>query len=408
MGIKICRIILTKIKNEEMLNLRNFTTFKLIALIFFSYLIILLSNNYPTIFDNTSGFSDQIQYYKIYLSAPQFPINDVADNQAQRFFFTYILGCLSELLQIKKNYHLIFIVINIALHLIIIFFFIKILNYLKIKKNLIFFLSSIIIFNPYLFRSSLFAPLMINDMLFIVGILLVCFYLFNLKIRYLLIGICVCALSRQTSMAIIPALIFFLFFNEKKNNLFIALGIFLNLFFFFLTKYLASEFSNINNENLIKSISGLFTDNYSLTEFAYFLGEIFIGNFVLVVMLIILFFNFKNNIKNINYKAIAVLLLALGIFSQPLLGGPVFSMGNISRLTVLALPLFLILFSILSKNVNLNFIENPNFFILLIFSSLHHNYSKIPMIGNYEYFLSIILIFFFKLFLIFKYKKVEI
>jgi hypothetical protein len=388
-----------------MFNVNNQNLFKLYILIFLSYLIILASNNYPNIFDNPSGFSDQIQYYKIYLSAPQLSINDVADNQAQRFFFMYIVGSITELLQVKDYYHLIFIIINIVLHLFIIFFFIKILNYLKIKKNLIFFLTSIIIFNPYLFRSSLYAPLMMNDMSLILGILLISFYFINLKMKYLLVGIGLCALSRQTSMAIMPALIFFIFFNEKKDNIFVILAIFLNIFLFFLTKNIASEFSNINNNNLIKSISGLFTDNYSITEFTYFLAEIFVGNFAVVVLLIILFFNFKNNIKNINYKTIAIFLLALGVFSQPILGGPVFSLGNVSRLTVLALPLFLILFSIISKNVNLNFVENPIWFIMLILASLHHNYSKVPMIANYEYFLIIISIFLFKIFLIFKFKR---
>ena len=388
-----------------MFNLNNQNLFKLYILIFLSYLIILASNNYPNIFDNPSGFSDQIQYYKIYLSAPQLSINDVADNQAQRFFFMYIVGSITELLQVKDYYHLIFIIINVVLHLFIIFFFIKILNYLKIKKNLIFFLTSIIIFNPYLFRSSLYAPLMMNDMSLILGILLISFYFINLKMKYLLVGIGLCALSRQTSMAIMPALIFFLFFNEKKDNIFVILAIFLNISLFFLTKNIASEFSNINNNNLIKSISGLFTDNYSITEFTYFLAEIFVGNFAIVVLLIILFFNFKNNIKNINYKTIAIFLLALGVFSQPILGGPVFSLGNVSRLTVLALPLFLILFSIISKNVNLNFVENPIWFIMLILASLHHNYSKVPMIANYEYFLIIISIFLFKIFLIFKFER---
>jgi len=388
-----------------MFNVNNQNLFKLYILIFLSYLIILASNNYPNIFDNPSGFSDQIQYYKIYLSAPQLSINDVADNQAQRFFFMYIVGSITELLQVKDYYHLIFIIINIVLHLFIIFFFIKILNYLKIKKNLIFFLTSIIIFNPYLFRSSLYAPLMMNDMSLILGILLISFYFINLKMKYLLVGIGLCALSRQTSMAIMPALIFFIFFNKKKDNIFVILAIFLNIFLFFLTKNIASEFSNINNNNLIKSISGLFTDNYSITEFTYFLAEIFVGNFAIVVLLIILFFNFKNNIKNINYKTIAIFLLALGVFSQPILGGPVFSLGNVSRLTVLALPLFLILFSIISKNVNLNFVENPIWFIMLILASLHHNYSKVPMIANYEYFLIIISIFLFKIFLIFKFKR---
>ena len=388
-----------------MFNVNNQNLFKLYILIFLSYLIILASNNYPNIFDNPSGFSDQIQYYKIYLSAPQLSINDVADNQAQRFFFMYIVGSITELLQVKDYNHLIFIIINIVLHLFIIFFFIKILNYLKIKKNLIFFLTSIIIFNPYLFRSSLYAPLMMNDMSLILGILLISFYFINLKMKYLLVGIGLCALSRQTSMAIMPALIFFIFFNKKKDNIFVILAIFLNIFLFFLTKNIASEFSNINNNNLIKSISGLFTDNYSITEFTYFLAEIFVGNFAIVVLLIILFFNFKNNIKNINYKTIAIFLLALGVFSQPILGGPVFSLGNVSRLTVLALPLFLILFSIISKNVNLNFVENPIWFIMLILASLHHNYSKVPMIANYEYFLIIISIFLFKIFLIFKFKR---
>ena len=97
-----------------MFNLNNQNLFKLYILIFLSYLIILASNNYPNIFDNPSGFSDQIQYYKIYLSAPQLSINDVADNQAQRFFFMYIVGSITELLQVKDYYHLIFIIINVV------------------------------------------------------------------------------------------------------------------------------------------------------------------------------------------------------------------------------------------------------------------------------------------------------
>ena len=390
----------------KILALDSCASFKLYTLIFFCYSIVLVSNNYPNIFDNPSGFSDQIQYYKIFLSAPQFSVSDqVASNQAQRFFFIYIWGVISELFQIKEHYHLLFTIIITIIHFFIIIFFLKILNHLKIEKQKIFFFIAIIIFNPYIIRSSLYAPLMINDIIFILGTLLICFYFLNLKIKYLLIGICICALSRQTSMTIIPALIFFMFFNIKKTNIFIILAIFLNIFFFLLTKNISNEFSNYDNNNLITSLTGFFINNYSFTEFLYFLAEIFIGNFMIGLLIIILLLNFRNVFKNIDYKAITILLFALGIFSQPILGGPIFSEGNLTRLTILALPSFLIFFSIILKDYNFNSITSPTSLTLLILSSLHHNYSKIPMIVNYEYFLIIVLIFLIKIFFIFKYEK---
>ena len=123
------------------------------------------------------------------------------------------------------------------------------------------------------------------------------------------------------------------------------------------------------------------------------------------LLIIILLLNFRNVFKNIDYKAITILLFALGIFSQPILGGPIFSEGNLTRLTILALPSFLIFFSIILKDYNFNSITSPTSLTLLILSSLHHNYSKIPMIVNYEYFLIIVLIFLIKIFFIFKYEK---
>ena len=85
--------------------------------------------------------------------------------------------------------------------------------------------------------------------------------------------------------------------------------------------------------------------------------------------------NLGNKIKK-NKISIISLIVSLGIWSQPILAGPFFTFGNEARLTIMALPIFLIFFTSLFNNgLSLNKYETIIVYFLLFISSFHHKYS---------------------------------
>ena len=126
------------------------------------------------------------------------------------------------------------------------------------------------------------------------------------------------------------------------------------------------------------------------------MARFFVSNFFIIILFVFSFIHY-NKIKNtLRSKHLYLLILGLLIWSQPILGGPIFTGGNIQRLTTFSIPVFLLLFSYIYKNTKL---KNFNFyiaFVLLILSSFDHNYSvlgRFEIFTNSNYLQSIIFIF---------------
>lgn len=358
------------------------------SLYIFYIIVLAFTTNHIGINESYQIFSDQVTYLKIIENAPFLPSDRLDSYQAQRFFFPFIIGSLINFLDLSIYIRELIIIINSLL----IFMIILILKDLFKKENIdkIFFpfLISIILFNPYFSRSFIYAPLMINDLIFSLGSLLIILGLRNNNIFILIISVLICALSRQTAMLIIPLLIAIFIFKKKIqtniNKFWFLFLCFEIIFIFVVTMFISNEFSKSLSFNNV--LFGIFYFDYNFYDMFLFLLRFYIANFIIIFFIYIFFvnklylkFNFENQIA-----LIICLLLALLIWAQPVLAGPKIGGGNIARLTVLSLPIFVYCIGLILQNFKVEK-KYLNISILLLFiSSFHHEYSFLKKIEIYN------------------------
>lgn len=372
---------------------------KSLTFAFLLLLFITATNNYTSIENSIiDGFSDQKNYLNIIVDSPSFTIQEVAKYQSERFFFPYIIGALINLFNLNQISYEIFIILNITIFFLILSSFIKLLYFENSNTNINNLLVLSFVCNPYIFRAGIYAPLMINDYIFILGIILFLFFLLHGKINFLTISVLICSFSRQTALLMLPILFFYLYF-EKTNNkekIYIISNIVILILIFFFNKYISSLFNVKLDESIIKTITGLFKFNYSFSELILFIARFFISNFFIIILLFFTFFNLTKVKKKIKFKHWNFLILGLLIWSQPILGGPIFTGGNIQRLTSFSIPVFLVIFSYIYKDIKLGNFNYYLIFVLLIISSFDHRYSflgRLEILTNADYLQLIIFIF---------------
>ena len=385
---------------------------KFFIFIFLSYLFLIFTNNYvPLQVSVNMGFNDQVSYYQIMDFSPNLSETPITPARAQRFVLSYLIGASLNFYDLKEFYYNSYLIFNILTHIFVIYFLIKIFNLIFLDKKLSLIFLLIIIFNPYIFRASLFAPLMLNDQLFILGSVILIYSFIRNDSFYLLFGVILSSLCRQTSMVFIPCFCIYLLYNIlfqkdglKIFNINLLISIFLIFFNFYFTYEFSKSFSLISADYLIDKLSGIYLDDYSLKQLAIFIARYFVANLYIIILFVLLVSKQKLNLK-LDFKFYIIFLIGIGIISQPLLAGPEDVSGNINRLTALASPFFVIFFakSLTSKSLK-NLFSNNFFLFLLLLSSFHHNYSKIPLIDNLNYFILIFIIFIINMIYIFKKK----
>jgi hypothetical protein len=346
---------------------------------FFCYFILLVSNKYFISQENLTiiGFFDQLQYIKIIEAAPDFPGN-VNVAQGYRFLIPYFIGIIINFFQIE--YYFPIVILNILFHLLIIYLFNKIIIYAGGSKNFTLIVISALIFNPYTFRPSLVSPLLINDWIFMYGLLLITAHIIKKNERFFYIGLILCSVTRQTTLLLnlfFLSIIIFNFFSKKKIKMNIYFyGILVNTLIFILLSIIAQKNFNTSSTKIYAdSIFGLFNLKYSLLDNAYFVLLFFNSNIFLVIFFFFFSFNFKTYKKLLNVKILLLIVLGLCIWLQPILGGPAFTGGNIARLTVLSYPVILITFLYIFKEQKINLLYTILIISFLLISSFHHQYT---------------------------------
>ena len=165
---------------------------------------------------------------------------------------------------------------------------------------------------------------------------------------------------------------------KKFNQIKYLISILLITLIFLITHKISSSFSF--DSNYSNYILGIFYSDFNFKDNLLMFIRIFFSNYIVFIFLIWLILYFKsenlfNKIKN-NKLSIISLIVSLGIWSQPILAGPSFTLGNEARLTIMALPIFLIFFTSLFNNgLSLDKYEMKVVYFLLLISSLHHKYS---------------------------------
>ena len=131
------------IKINELLKLKIF--------LLTSFLFVAISNTYFSYEQSIIyGARDGADYFLIAQNFPNVPNDVLAYHRAWRFIIPSLIGFLGKIFNL--DVYLIFRVFVFIFCIIIILIFLEILKSLKFNTFHIYFLSSFIIFNPYLFR----------------------------------------------------------------------------------------------------------------------------------------------------------------------------------------------------------------------------------------------------------------
>jgi hypothetical protein len=225
-------------------------------------------------------------------------------------------------------------------------------------------ISLFIVFSPYSFRFYLFAPNALSDLLFFFSNFLLLIGIKKENITLSSIGVILGLLSKQTAMLFIPIFFIFFIFNliNIKRLIYLLVLFFLT---FALKKFLEFQiFGQIIDPPDAVHLIG-FLKYFVDYEATYQSARSTILSLLLLTPMLI-FYNY------INKRSFYIFLIIFLVFSsQPILGA---AGGNIARLITLSFSAIIFLFSD-SKEPSSK--EVAIFSVIVIISSLHHNYSII-------------------------------
>tara|TARA_A100001011_G_C14255267_1_gene819758 strand:- start:363 stop:1568 length:1206 start_codon:yes stop_codon:yes gene_type:complete len=356
-------------------NLKNIYIFS-----FTIYLALYLTNQYYSLEDIISiGFTDQLKYLKI-IDATSSSINvGASDQQSYRFLIPYIIGKISNLLKIQNNF-ILFTIIMILCNVLIIHTFNKIILYINVKKNISLIIISALIFNAYMFRPAIINPILVNDWLFTYGLLLITAYIIKKKDGYFYFGLILCAITRQTSQVLNLVFLFVILYNfifKKKIKVDIYFyGIIINISIFICLSVISNILiGSFNKEMYIDSIFGIFYFDYDLLDLFIFIFHFFNAYIFEIILLFFLIANFEIYKKFFKFDVILIAIIGISIWAQPFLAGPSVVYGNISRLTILSLPVILVVFLSIFKELKVKSSYTIIIILLLAMSSFHHHYT---------------------------------
>ena len=349
-----------------------------------SFFFVVFTNNYFSYEQSiVFGARDGVDYFLIAQNFPKIPYDALEYHRAWRFIMPTLIGFTGKILNI--DIYLLFRIFVLLFCVLTILIFFEILKFLELNNFQILFLSSFIMFNPYLFRYFIACPTMINDLIFInATLVLVLGILKNNKI-FFYIGILLSLPTRQNSIFLLISIIIAKFVF-KKNSFFkikdIILLIILFSFFFLLNNIFANFYSNYNNSYSLFIRFGLFQHNYTFSDFLQY-------HFIPLIILLPLFGYLIIEKKNFDFNKLnselltLISLFAFFLLSVAYVGGPITTGKNLIRLINLAYPLIILIgaASIDLKKHSLSGMRFYLFSLLFIIWSFHPTYSKIKILN---------------------------
>ena len=355
---------------------------------FFLILFILLTNQYFGYQESLIfGGADGGNYIDISNSFPKISTKEIQPIHSERFFFYYIFGFFSKLLNLDVYYiYRFFVFVLLAL---INIFLILTLREKKINLNIILIFLSLVNLNPYITRFYIAVPTVLNDLIFLFGLTLFLYSFENNKMKILISSLIILFFSRQTSVAIILAFILTKIiyqekFSFKKEKIFFIILLFIGIY---LINYQYSS-QTFDRENFRweqyspkMRLFGFFLQEYTIKQNLIFL----LLPFLSFLPLFLYFFIFRK-LQKINFslpknpKHFLYIIICLLIILQPLLSGVLVTGKNIIRLTTLSyiLTLFLLL-NFTMINQFRNKIITIFFYLFIALWSLHPTFSNIDI-----------------------------
>ena len=376
--------------------MKNMLRYGIVSLFFFVALV--LSNSY---FNFNEAIAHGYNDIKSYLFISESIIGDTnylpqAKYHLERWPIHFFVGFITY----NTGFELLYVYRFFVLLIIIITFF-SISNLKCSSKNKIAILS-LLVFNPYTFRTYLASPVMLSDCIFFYSIVLLFCSISWKNFIYFNISVLLSIISKQTAIMILPILLL-LFIRDKISKKYLISSLII-LVFGFLTLNLSTNFMYGKSEDsyILQHSMGIFFwlfDNPKFSEFLPFIGRYTFLLFTVLPYILIILLNIKSRTDLLYLFGFIFLHL------QPILAGPLVTTGNIQRLSSLSIP-FLI--SPITKiKMNNNLLLSLVFFSFI--TSFHHNSSILDLfeIGKYIFGWAVISLNIFFIFFAFKYFKTK-
>ncbi len=350
--------------------------------LFLAFILILLTNNYFSLEDSIYfGARDGEDYFILADKFEKIPYETLDYHKAWRFVLPTFIGIIAKIF--NSDSYFVFRLFTIIACLSSISLFYLILKKLKINDFHIFFLTSFLVFNPYLFRYFLALPTMINDIVFINSGLLILLGIIDNKKSCFYFGFLLALLTRQNSIFFLLSLIISKLIFKKRSIIklkdIISTTI-LTIILFSINNEFTNNYTIYNDTYSLINRFHLFTFDFTLLDFIKY------NLFPLIVLLPLLFYLICEKKKFTFHKIklelfFIILLMAIFVTSIAYVGGPIITGRNLIRLINLVYPL-IILVTIMpfelkkNKNLSLKFL----FYTLCFFIwSLHPTYSSIKL-----------------------------
>ena len=348
--------------------------------LFLSFILVLLTNNYFSLEESFYfGARDGEDYYIIAKNLEDIPYQKLDYHKAWRFVLPAIIGIIAKIINFDVYLTLSLFTIIACISMII--FFYLILKRLKIDNFHIFYLTSFLIFNPYLVRYFLAFPTMINDIVFINSGLIILLGIIDNKKRFFYLGFLLALLTRQNSIFFLLSLIISKVIFKKKSIIKIK-DIFyisiLTIVLFLINNEFANNNTIYNGTYSLVNRFHLFTFDYTLLDFIKY--NLFSLVILLPLLLYLIFEKKKFIFNNIKTELFLITsLIVIFMTSVAYVGGPLITGKNLIRLTNLAYPLLilsLIMLFELKKNKVFS-IKLIVYFPIFFIWSLHPTYSVV-------------------------------
>ena len=136
--------------------------------VFFVIVYLIATNTYFSYEQSLiSGGADGLSYFEISKFAPKLSEIPLQPIHAERFFFPYLIGLLNKIffIEIYSLYQIFVIIIIVLINYVLV----RILKNMGVNSFNLLFSITLLNFNPYLTRYYISNPLILNDLIFMLG-----------------------------------------------------------------------------------------------------------------------------------------------------------------------------------------------------------------------------------------------
>lgn len=304
-------------------------------------LVVISTNqlNYRTEYDKIAvGAGDILSYFAMSDAAPGLVSSPVPHHHAQRIFLPYVLGLASKAsgLSVQDTY----LIAGLLMLGAALWFFVRCTELLELREDTRSLLILLVLLNPYLFRQQVMFNGYINDIGFLAGISVVLYGVLVPKGWIVLCGLTFSALSRQTTLLVIPGVILMELARRRSYR---PMPYAMTVLYLVVPSavYLATDYiAKLSGEpsETKDALFGLFIwirDRFSAVRLVEF-GVRGIIPFTFTLAIIVGFGTKLSDGGANRGFAWGLLFTAALICVQPVLGGPDWTTDNISRLTCFA------------------------------------------------------------------------